>query len=63
MTIPHPELWRRRFVLQPFSDLVPNGALGGKVRAALVALGDEQAVWPYPSPEAPRNVDNALLRG
>jgi 2-amino-4-hydroxy-6-hydroxymethyldihydropteridine diphosphokinase len=63
LTIPHRELWRRRFVLQPLSDLVPNGALGRKVRAALVALGNAQEVWPYPSPEAPGNVDNASWRG
>jgi 2-amino-4-hydroxy-6-hydroxymethyldihydropteridine diphosphokinase len=62
LTIPHVELWRRRFVLQPLSDLVTEGALGKQVREALVALADAQEVWPYPSPELRDNAHAAPTR-
>ncbi len=47
LTLPHPELRRRRFVLAPLADLVPDLALppdGMRVSAALAALSPGQEV-------------------
>jgi 2-amino-4-hydroxy-6-hydroxymethyldihydropteridine diphosphokinase len=46
LTIPHPALASRRFVLEPLAELAPDLALpgGGTVSDALAAAGDEPAV-------------------
>lgn len=49
LVIPHPELERRRFVLQPLSDLAPELVVPGKgrtIRSLLEALRDDpSSVW------------------
>lgn len=46
LTIPHPEVARRRFVLEPLLELDPELALpdGTRLAGALAALGEEQRV-------------------
>lgn len=47
LTVPHPELWNRRFVLAPLAELLPAGELLDDVRRRLSELGEEQelALW------------------
>lgn len=46
LTLPHPEVSRRRFVLAPLLELDPDLSLpdGTRLAEALVALGDDQRV-------------------
>jgi 2-amino-4-hydroxy-6-hydroxymethyldihydropteridine diphosphokinase len=46
LTLPHPQVTRRRFVLEPLVELEPNLALpdGSRVAEALAALGEDQRV-------------------
>ncbi|MCX7826768.1 MAG: 2-amino-4-hydroxy-6-hydroxymethyldihydropteridine diphosphokinase, partial [Verrucomicrobiae bacterium] len=47
LTLPHPRLQQRRFVLQPLSDIRPSLMLPGfdhPVQELLASLGDAQAV-------------------
>lgn len=51
LTVPHPEMQRRRFVLAPLCDLAPEGihpVLKKTFREMLRDLGDEQKVSPLP---------------
>ena len=34
LTVPHPHLWERRFVLEPLSELAPDLVTSEQVRAA-----------------------------
>ena len=55
LTLPHPRLHLRRFVLAPLADLAPNLVLppnGASVTQLLEALGAEQAIEPYPAGSA-----------
>lgn len=58
LTLPHPELRRRAFVLAPLADaapaleLPPDGALVDAVLAALAAEPPRPLVWSFPPPGA-----------
>jgi 2-amino-4-hydroxy-6-hydroxymethyldihydropteridine diphosphokinase len=49
LTLPHPQVRRRRFVLVPLLELDPELALpdGTRLADALAALGEGQRVSPY----------------
>lgn len=52
LKIPHPEMYRRRFVLLPLSELVPQFAhplLGSTVTELLAGLADDKQVRRLPS--------------
>ena len=41
LTLPHPELWNRKFVLAPLLDVMPEGELRRRVEEGLHELVDE----------------------
>jgi 2-amino-4-hydroxy-6-hydroxymethyldihydropteridine diphosphokinase len=47
LTLPHPELWNRRFVLQPLLDVVQRRELRSEIAQRLGELGITPAVWRY----------------
>jgi 2-amino-4-hydroxy-6-hydroxymethyldihydropteridine diphosphokinase len=52
LTLPHPELWNRKFVLAPLLDVMPDGELRRRVEQGLKDLGDEgPEVRPYSPPD------------
>ena len=60
LELPHPGLPRRRFVLEPLAQLLPDWrhpAGGGSVREMLAALGPEQVARPHPPEGARKHVD------
>ncbi len=53
LTIPHPEMHRRRFVLAPLAELIPDvvhPVLGRTIAALLATVDDEKTVRLLPSP-------------
>lgn len=47
LTLPHPELWNRRFALVPLRELLSSGPLATRVDRRLAELGDNPTVRPY----------------
>lgn len=54
LTVPHPELARRAFVLVPLADVAPHLRLpdGTGIDALLAASPDRASVWPWEDPGA-----------
>jgi 2-amino-4-hydroxy-6-hydroxymethyldihydropteridine diphosphokinase len=48
LVVPHPEMWRRRFVLEPLAELRPDlrAPDGRSIRAVAAALASEQPLRP-----------------
>jgi 2-amino-4-hydroxy-6-hydroxymethyldihydropteridine diphosphokinase len=52
LTLPHPELWNRKFVLTPLLEVIPEGELRRRVEEGLKELGEEgPEVRPYRPPD------------
>lgn len=52
LTLPHPELWNRKFVLIPLLDIVPDGELRKRIELGLADLIDvAQEVRLYQAPD------------
>lgn len=47
LTIPHPELWNRRFALVPLAAILEPGQLANRVAERLQATGPSPVVRPY----------------
>lgn len=47
LTIPHPELWGRRFALEPLLQVVSDSLLEAQVHRALASLAESPRVWAY----------------
>jgi 2-amino-4-hydroxy-6-hydroxymethyldihydropteridine diphosphokinase len=47
LTLPHPQLWNRRFVLAPLADVVAPGPLADRVLRRLAEVGNEKDVRIY----------------
>jgi 2-amino-4-hydroxy-6-hydroxymethyldihydropteridine diphosphokinase len=47
LTLPHPELWNRRFVLLPLAAVLDDGPLAMRVAERLGQLGSAPVVRPY----------------
>jgi 2-amino-4-hydroxy-6-hydroxymethyldihydropteridine diphosphokinase len=47
LTVPHRELWRRRFVLEPLLEVVDDQVLAATARRALAGLAATPRVWAY----------------
>ena len=47
LTIPHREIWRRRFVLEPLLQVIDDRKLEATAQAALSGLPETPRVWAY----------------
>ena len=51
LTLPHRELWNRRFVLEPLRDVIPDGELRRRIEEGLMDLTDGPEVRLYQPPD------------
>ena len=62
LVVPHPELWNRRFVLQPLAELAPElrAPDGRAISEVAAALAAEQALHPDPAEAGSRRLPPSI---